>query len=171
MSVAKAGGTITTYSDRFSLSGMTAEFPANVKTALAAGVPGTAGPLTDNKVAAAVPNAPGAAAAGDYGIPYNQQTGLTRFAPMQPVPKKTITATNTAPLWPTSAVQFAKTHLPIPSIVTTLTQAQTFSVASHANTVWPFLGIGLATILMLDQAAPASSPVDDMHKFLNRWKD
>jgi hypothetical protein len=38
-------------------------------------------------------------------------------------------------LWPTSSVVFASTYLPIPSIVTTLTQAGTFSVSSHANTV------------------------------------
>jgi hypothetical protein len=29
----------------------------------------------------------------------------------------------------------ASTYLPIPSVLTTLTQPQTFSVASHANTV------------------------------------
>jgi hypothetical protein len=54
---------------------------------------------------------------------------------MQPVPPTAITATNTSPLWPTSSVVFASTFLPIPSIVTTLTQANTFSVSSHANTV------------------------------------
>jgi hypothetical protein len=48
----------------------------------------------------------------------------------------------------------ATTFLPIPSQVTTLTQANTFSVSSHANT-----------------AAAASSPTNDMQRFLNRWKD
>ncbi|RDL38175.1 uncharacterized protein BP5553_05608 [Venustampulla echinocandica] len=154
LSVAKAGGTVQSFSDRFTLSGMTAEFPANIKAALAAGVPSTAGPPKINNVVAAGANPPGVADAGAWAIPYNKQTGLTRYAPMQPVPPTSITATNTAPLWPTSAVQFAATHMPIPTVVTTLTQANTFSVSSHANT-----------------AASASAPVDDMHKFLNRWKD
>jgi hypothetical protein len=60
---------------------------------------------------------------------------------MQPVPLTAITATNTSPLWPTSSVVLASTFLPIPSIVTTLTQANTFSVSSHANTVRPTISL------------------------------
>jgi len=134
-STAAAGGTVINYSSRFTLTGMTGSFSPAVTTALAS-VSGTAGPATVNNVAAAAPAAgAGTAAAGEFGVPYTLQTGLTKFAPMQPVPPTSITATNTAPLWPTSSVVFASTFLPIPSQVTTLTQAQTFSVSSHANTV------------------------------------
>ncbi|CAL3971028.1 unnamed protein product [Diplocarpon coronariae] len=151
LSVAAAGGTVWNYSNRFTLTGMTGAFDpavaANNKL-----VAGTTGPDTKNDVAD-VKN-PAASGQGEFATPYTMQTGLTKFAPMQPVPPTAITATNTAPLWPTSAVQFAATFLPIPSQVTTFTESQTFSIASRANT-----------------AAPAPMPTDDMQKFLNRWKD
>ncbi len=135
MSTATAGGTVTNFSNRFTLTGMTGTFSAAVTAALK-DVVGTTGPDRINQVAAAAPAAgAGAAAAGAWGTPYNEQEGLTRYAPMQPVPGTKITATNTAPLWPTSSVVLASTFLPVPSIVTTLTQAGTFSVSSHANTV------------------------------------
>jgi hypothetical protein len=60
---------------------------------------------------------------------------LTRYAPMIPQPPTKITATNTKPLYPTSSVQIAKSHLPIPKVQTTITQSQTFSVSSRENTV------------------------------------
>ncbi|TVY71307.1 Cell wall synthesis protein KRE9 [Lachnellula suecica] len=152
-STATAGGTVTTYSSRFTLTGMTGSFAPAVVTANAA-VTGTAGPPTVNAVASAAVPAAGTTAAGDFGIAYTLQTGLTRYAPMQPIPPTAITATATTPLYPTSAVQFASTYMAVPSILTTLTQPQTYSAASHANT-----------------AAPAAQPSDDMAKFLARWKD
>jgi hypothetical protein len=109
---------------------MVGSFPADVQAALAT-VVGTAGPPTLTEGVA--PAAPGAA--GDFGIPYNQQTGLTKYAPMQPLPPKSITAQNTDPLWPTSSVVIATTFLPIPSIRTTITQAGTYVFTSHPNTV------------------------------------
>ncbi|PBP17849.1 putative beta-1,6-glucan boisynthesis protein (Knh1) [Diplocarpon rosae] len=149
LSVAAAGGTVWNYSNRFTLTGMTGVFDpvvaANNKL-----VVGTTGPDTQNNVVADA----AASGQGDFEIPYTMQTGLTKYAPMQPVPPTAITATNTAPLWPTSAVQFAVTFLPTPSQVTTFTQSQTFSISSRANT-----------------AAAAPMPTDDMQKFLNRWKD
>jgi len=152
ISTATAGGTVTNYSDRFTMTGMTGVFAPTVATALE-GVSGTSGPPTVNAIAAAAPAA-GTAIGTDADVAYTAQSGTIRYAPMQPVPPTKITATNTAPLFPTSAVTLASTALPIPSVVTTITQAQTFSVSSHANT-----------------AAAASQPTDDMQKFLNRWKD
>jgi hypothetical protein len=134
-STATAGGTVINYSNRFTLTGMNGIFTPAVTTALAS-VSGTTGPPTVNNIAAAAPAAGSSAAAGVYGVPYTAQTGLTRYAPMQPQPPHSITATNTQPLWPTSAFSTATTNLPIPSIVTTLTQpGQASSFASHANTV------------------------------------
>jgi len=152
ISTAAAGGTVTNFSNRFTLTGMTGVFSAAVTQALLT-VSGTTGPGTVNNVAAAGAGA-ATAAEGAWGTPYNLQTGLTKYAPMQPVPPTAITATNTSPLWPTSSVVLASTFLPIPNIVTTLTQPNTFAVSSHANT-----------------AAAASQPTDDMQRFLNRWKD
>ena len=54
------GGTVVNYSDRFSLSGMTGVFPANVQAGLKT-VTGTSGPKTENNVdknAAANPAGP-----------------------------------------------------------------------------------------------------------------
>lgn len=140
ISVATAGGTITNFSPRFSLTGMTGSFPPNVLTGLKT-VTGTAGPATENNVAAANP---GAGAGGPQGagfaVPYTLQTGLTKYAPMQPLPPTKITAQNASPLWPTSAVTYAQTWLPRPSQVTTFTQSFTGSVSSMENTVSWFLG-------------------------------
>ncbi|CAO2652834.1 Nn.00g022450.m01.CDS01 [Neocucurbitaria sp. VM-36] len=151
IAVAKAGGQLITYSDRFSYSGMSGAFPASIKTGLAS-ISGTAGPDTEDQTT----SGDGAvdSASGDYDVEYTMQTGPTRYAPMQPVPPTKITAKNTKPLYPTSSVAIATTKLPIPKIQTTLTQSQTYSVSSIENTV-----------------APAPNPTDDMQKFLNRWKD
>jgi hypothetical protein len=137
VAVGKTGGQLITYSDRFIYSGMTGAFPANVKSALP-DISGTDGPATvDNVVDPANPAAGTAAVpdASEYDVEYTMQTGPTRYAPMQPVPPKTVTAKNTKPLYPTSSVVIAKTKLPIPSIQTTITQSQTFSVSSVENTV------------------------------------
>lgn len=118
---------------------MTGSFPASIKTGLA-GISGTSGPDTEDQTTSGDATD---SAAGDYGVEYTMQTGLTRYAPMQPVPPTKITATNTKPLYPTSSVSIATTILPIPKIQTTLTQSQTYSVSSMENTVcsrtaaWP----------------------------------
>ncbi|APA15282.1 predicted protein [Sclerotinia sclerotiorum 1980 UF-70] len=152
IATAKAGGTVTVYSDRFSISGMTGTFGATFT------ITGTAGPATVNTVANTVADTTAASsstlAEGVYGIPFQSQTGPTRYAPMGLMPGSSITATNTAPQYPTSSVSLATTYLSSATIATTLTQAQTASFESHANTV-----------------AAASMPTDDMAKFLARWKD
>jgi hypothetical protein len=172
MSTATAGGTITTYSSRFTLTGMTGTFAPAVVTANA-GVTSTDPPPAKNALANAGAAASGTVAEGIFGTPYTLQTGLTKYAPMQPVPPTAITKTNTAPLWPTSSVAFASTFLPIPSQVTTLTQSQTFSVSSQANTVWFLANDYCGILLTYEQAAAQSSPTpsNDMQRFLNRWKD
>ncbi|MCJ1359114.1 MAG: hypothetical protein MMC33_009114 [Icmadophila ericetorum] len=123
-------------------------------------VTGTAGPAAVNTVQAggAVPGAGGAGggADGSFGISYQFQTeGLTRYAPMQPKPGSTITATNTAPMFPPSAFSVATTLLPTPSIVTTITQPVDYSASTSIE----------------NTGLPAAQPSDDMQKFLNRWKD
>lgn len=97
----------------------------------------TAGPKTINTAnnAAAPAAAGGGGAVGSFAIPYNLQTGLTKYAPMQPVPGTKITQQSFTPMFPTSAYTVAKTWLPQASIVTTLTAPQTFSVSSMENPV------------------------------------
>ena len=124
------------YSDRFTLTGMTGITPPAFVTAVTALNGVTDGPPTLNQVSNA-DNAPGggAADAGAFTIPYNLQTGLTKYAPMQPIPPTKITQKNYTPLYPTSAVIVATTFLGQPSLLTTLTASQTFSVSSMENTV------------------------------------
>jgi hypothetical protein len=128
-SVNADGGSVINYSSRFTLTGMTGTFTQDVTTALET-VTGTTGPPTQLIAAAGAQSA-----GGEYGIPYNQQTGLTKYAPMQPLPPHTITQQNTSPLWPTSSVSIATTFLPIPSVQTTITQGATWVFSSHQNTV------------------------------------
>jgi hypothetical protein len=132
ISVARTGGTVINYSPRFSLSGMTGTFPVKVAEGIKK-VTGTAGPPTVNNVAG---NGASAPVDGDlFQVPYTMQTGLTRYAPMQPIPPTKITKSKATPLHPTSAFTIAKSILPIPSQQTTITQSQTFSVSSVENTV------------------------------------
>ncbi|KAI9733723.1 MAG: hypothetical protein M1818_007137 [Claussenomyces sp. TS43310] len=154
-SVATAGGNIINYSSRFTISGMTGSFTPAVTASLAT-VSGTEGPPAVNQLAAAgaATSAEAVGTAGLFGTPYTAQVGLTRYASMQPLPPTKITASNTAPQYPTSPFTIATTFLPIPSIVTTITQQATYSFSSRPNT-----------------AAAASQPTDAMQRFLNRWKD
>ncbi len=134
ISAAATGGTVTNYSKRFSLTGMTGTFPAAVVTGMA-GVTGTDGPPRLNQVSGSGEGGNAAGADGLYGVPYTLQTGLTRYAPMQPVPGTKITVNKVTPLWPTSSYTVAKTWMPRPSIVTTLTQSHTHLVSSRENDV------------------------------------
>jgi hypothetical protein len=131
-------GTITVFSDRFTLNGMAGTFPAAIESDLAS-ISGTAGPRPVNVQVdeRQEERQEGQQGAGDgpYAIPYPQQTGLTRYAPMQQMPGTKITATNTAPLYPSSSVVLASTYLPNPTVMTTFTETQTFVAASHPNTV------------------------------------
>lgn len=135
------GVAITVYSNRFTLTGMTGAFPPGVEQDLAHISPGTSGPPAGNVAGGAHAAAEERDAAGGdpYAVPFGQQTGPTRYAAMQPAPGTKITATNTAPLHPTSAVRLASTPLPPPAVETTLTQAQTAAGPSEANTVRTFL--------------------------------
>ena len=133
---AGTGGTVTNYSNRFSLSGMTGTFPAAVTTGLS-GLSGTSGPATENNFAAAGANAAdaGGSVAAGASVTYTAQTGPIRYAPMQGKPGTKITAKSASPRYPTSSVNIAKTWLPTPEAITTQTISATYSTSSHANTV------------------------------------
>ncbi|KAK0363952.1 Cell wall synthesis protein kre9 precursor [Friedmanniomyces endolithicus] len=156
-SVASEGGTVINYSSRFTVTGMNGVTDAAEVAGVTALNGATTGPTTVNSVNnGAAAGGGGAAAVGgsQFTVPYGLQTGLTKYAPMQPVPPTKITVNQFTPLNPTSAFTIATTWMPRPSVATTLTAAQTFSVSSMENT-----------------AAAASNPTGDMAKFLARWKD
>lgn len=131
-STATDGGTIINYSDRFTVSGMTGNTPSQFSTPVADLDGSTKGPETQNNIAN---NAAAGAAAGGFDVPYAEQTGLMKYAPMQSVPPTKITLKGYTPLYPTSAYKVATAPLPPASITTTMTQSQTFSVAIQENTV------------------------------------
>jgi hypothetical protein len=131
-SVATQGGTILTYSDRFTIAGMAGAKDAAIEagvTAAGATVPATVDATANNVAAeAGDPNA-------NSGVPYAEQTGLIRYAPMQSVPPTKITKKDTKPLYPTSSYKIAVSFLPTPSATKTVTASQTFSADSMENTV------------------------------------
>ncbi len=136
---AATGGSIINFSDRFSISGMDGTFPP-VVTAGIATVSGTSGPATVNQIADTQnPVAGGgdtpAVAGGEYSVAYTMQSGLTRYAPMPPMPPTKISAKNASPQFPTSAYTPYHTYAGTPNAVTTNTLTQTFSAQSMENTV------------------------------------
>jgi hypothetical protein len=118
------------FSPRFSLTGMTGTFSAVVQDGLPA--KSTKARASINQVAEEGAAAP---AGGDFAVPYNEQTGPTRYAPMMSRPPTAITKKDTKPLFPTSSVSIATTFLPVADVATTLTQSNTYSVSQVENTV------------------------------------
>jgi hypothetical protein len=133
-----AGGSVINFSDRFSLPSMAGVFPANVVAGLAT-VSGTDGPATQNNIQSpqAGNGAQGTAVAGagEYGTPYNLQTGQIRYAPMPPMAVTQITAKNPSRQWPTSAYVVYTTNAGSPNAITTNTNPITFVTTSIENTV------------------------------------
>lgn len=111
---------------------MTGAFHSQIIPALKTISGTTAGPLTyhdlHKREVAAAPT-------GDQAdIPYGKQTGLTRYAPVPKLPPTKMSLKSAAPLFPTSAYKLATTHLPTPTIQTTIS-APAKSVKQMENTV------------------------------------
>ncbi|EER24023.1 hypothetical protein D8B26_002192 [Coccidioides posadasii str. Silveira] len=151
-SVEASNGTISFYSHRFTISGMTGAFPPHIAAALKAISGTTTGPRTFNNLhkrqVGAVP--PGAQA----DLPYNEQTGPTRYAPVPKPPPTKITLKSAAPLFPTSEYKIATTKLPVAKVMTTISRPPVETVKQIENT-----------------AAAADHEDDEMQRFLKRWQD
>jgi hypothetical protein len=112
---------------------MTGVFPANV-IAGAQAVTGTDGPPSVNALAGA--QAPAASiTGGQFAIPFYQQEGLTRYAPMQTYPPSKITKKTKTPLNPKSPWNVATTYLAQPTVLTTVTMPVTWSFSQAEHTV------------------------------------
>jgi hypothetical protein len=152
MSVATKGGIVTNYSPRFSFQKMTGTFNTDIQTALKT-VKGTDSPARIDATSETVETPDDEV----YGVEYTMQTGATRYAPMQALPPTKITKKDTQPLHPTSSVSMATAPLPNPKQQTTLTQSQTFSIKSVANTVSLLLSCpGDTLILFSSLSIPVS---------------
>jgi Ser-Thr-rich glycosyl-phosphatidyl-inositol-anchored membrane family/Yeast cell wall synthesis protein KRE9/KNH1 len=168
VSVDVNGGTVTNYSPRFTLTGMTGAFPQNVIQGLQT-VTGTNGPPTQNNVGDAASNN---GATGAFALAWSMQTGLTKYASMQPYPPTKITKKTKTPLFPTSPYTIATTIMAPPTILTTATLPVTWSFSQMENPVRRSRGLwSRCNTNSRFQVAPAPMPSDDMQKFLNRWKD
>lgn len=73
--------------------------------------------------------------ANPFTIPYQLQTGLTRYAPMAKKPGTSITAKTATPQYPTSSYEIATTYLPQPTVQVTISAPVTYSTSSIENTV------------------------------------
>lgn len=115
---------------------MSGKFPPAIKTA-AEDVTGTTGPETLNAIAAVGENNAVNVPEGSYAVPYQDQDGPTKYAPMVRHPGTKITAKAPTPQYPTSSVSFFKSNIPPGKQKTTQTLSQTFVVSSVENQVCP----------------------------------
>jgi Yeast cell wall synthesis protein KRE9/KNH1 len=131
MSVATKGGTVTNYSGRFTISGMTGVFPAAVLSGMKT-VSTLDGPTRVAVSAAATP-----VGAAGFDVPYSMQTGPIMYAPMQSYPGTAITNQGKPkPLYPTSPYTLATTFLPPNAVIQkTITEPITWSFSHVENTV------------------------------------
>ncbi|CAC9893304.1 unnamed protein product [Aureobasidium pullulans] len=160
VSVGVDGGQDIVYSKRFGLTGMTGTFSAaQIAGITAVGSSTAAGlPAAHNLAAAA---ATGAAAIGGemYTVPYHLQTGLIKYAPIQPMPGTKITAKTPSMMNPSTSFTIFKTYAPPATITYTATESQTFTAS-------------IQTFFTTASASAATQPTAaDMKKYLNRWKD
>ncbi|PGH17990.1 hypothetical protein AJ80_04611 [Polytolypa hystricis UAMH7299] len=142
------------HSSRFTLSDMTGSFSETVANGLRdISSSSTEPPPVDSDIQKRQAAAAAAAAQG-YTIPFGQQTGLTRYAPVATLPPTKITKKDPTRLFPTSAFDIAKSHLPKPTIKATVSVPLPSTVKSIEN-----------------PASPAPHPDEEMQRYLNRWKD
>ncbi|GKZ22818.1 hypothetical protein AbraIFM66951_006612 [Aspergillus brasiliensis] len=145
---------VVNYSDRFTLTNMTGSFSPTIMngiySALYSTDPSPPGHEDENHEELRKRQV-----AGPYTIPYQLQTGPTRYAPMAKKPGSTIPAGTPTPQYPASAYSIATTYLPQATVQVTLSASETYSVISIENT-----------------ASPAPHAGDTkMKRFLERWKD
>ncbi|KAF7594290.1 hypothetical protein BBP40_009690 [Aspergillus hancockii] len=136
---------VINYSDRFTLVDMTGAFSPHLENDIIS--PNAVDMQQELRKRQAV---------GAYTIPYQLQTGPTRYAPMAKKPGSTIPANKSpTPQFPTSAYDIATAYLSVPTVQTTVSATLTYSASSIENT-----------------ASPAPHPHDEkMKRFLERWKD
>jgi len=156
ISVDTAGGTVTNYSPRFSLSGMTGTFPQSVIDGMQ-DVTGTNGPPTENDVQGAATSS--ASETGSFALPWSMQTGLTKYAGMQTYPPNKITQKTKTPLFPTSPYTIATTAMAQPTILTTITQAVTWGFTQLENPVSRTWKLRVEQLLTNFQIPAASQPL------------
>lgn len=128
----------TNFSKRFSFTNMTGSFKPRVKNGISS-IQTTRGPTPTQDHGQNALNR--RQNDGAYTIPYESQTGLTRYAPMAKRPGSTIPPGKPTPQHPTSSYSIVTTYLGSPTVETTKSAELTYSVTSIENTVCPIRSI------------------------------
>lgn len=125
---------VINYSSRFSLSNMTGSFSPRVTNGIHSirDVSEQEGLHKRQAVGAPAAAAPGL---GAHTIPYELQSGLTRYAPMAKRPGSTIPPGKPTPQHPTSHYSIATAYLGAPTVQTTVSATDTYKVTNIENTV------------------------------------
>ncbi|KAL4935149.1 hypothetical protein BDV06DRAFT_234617 [Aspergillus oleicola] len=76
-------------------------------------------------------------AADPYTVPYPEQTGPTRYAPLAKKPGTAIATSAPTPQFPPSPYKIATEYMKAPTVLTTLTASETMSVTMMENTATP----------------------------------
>lgn len=123
---ATADGYTIHYSNRFTLEGMTGSLKPNGTD--------SSPPDAQTKISTGSGTTLAASAlSASFKLAYSQQTGLTRYAPMQTQPGSTVTATTWTRKFPTSAVTYYSTALLSLAQVSTVTQGWDYTMSSAVN--------------------------------------
>jgi hypothetical protein len=126
-----SGGTVTNYSPRFSIAGMTGTFPAPIQSALSS-ISSMNGPLRSLHAV----GGSDASAKQVMDVAPALQGGPTLYESMQPLPPTRITRARATPQYSTSPYWIATTFLPPNSnMVTTVVQPGTWSFTPRENPV------------------------------------
>ena len=73
--------------------------------------------------------------ADPYTVPYQEQTGPTRYAPLAKKPGTAVATSAPTPQFPPSPYKIATAYMKAPTVLTTLTASSTRSVTMMENTV------------------------------------
>lgn len=126
-------GTSIHYSPRFSVSGMTGTLPATSGGDVTPPAPVVNFNDNINNKPDPASSIPASAAAG-FSVPFSEQTGPTRYAPMQMQPGSKVTHKLSASRrYPTSSVSVFTTWTMQPIQVTTTTMPVTYSKSQYVN--------------------------------------
>lgn len=122
----KGGSNSIHYTSRFALTGMTGPATWGEAAYKATGAPPLAQLSGKDQAVASINSA-------SFSIPYPEQSGPTKFAPMQMQPGLTVTATTWTRQYDTLAVTYFSTKGPSPVVMTTITPGWSYTPESQTN--------------------------------------
>lgn len=107
-----------------------------------------------------------------FTVPYTEQTGKTRYAPMQMQPDSTITATTWSRRFPTSAVSYFKSPMGTGSCSSTITPGWSYTMSSLVNmaTPAPFPSV-VGWYPASERLVSATLNGNHQHQRRKRWDD